>query len=132
MTDHRIVESANAAMNGLSVQACRDATLNLLSEIRTFLTGYVMDYGRRPDVAVVLASTDLVAAVVVAARMRDTNNFIWHYDAETGQLTYAAHPGHILLCEYPDLEPWACSITAPGEATLGRPRVHRAVIGATR
>jgi hypothetical protein len=119
------VSSTNPVLDGRHIEACRSAMINLLGELRTFTRIYTERFALRPQMVVVLASTDVCAAVHIVRRG------VWGYGRGQSELHIPGSEISAFLCEYPTLSPWDCEITAPGDATLGHALIHHATIAPT-
>lgn len=134
MTEYPVFErSSSITVDIQYLDACRNIAMNVLTEVHHFVRQYAERFGKAPETAVALVSTDLAATLLTAAGRGRADEFeFWHYDRDTGRLTLAGSRVTVLVCEYPSLEPWRCEITAPGSWTLGDALIHRATITAVR
>jgi hypothetical protein len=130
MTEYPVFQRSSSLTVDLAfADACRNVAMNLLNEIRLFVRQYAERFGKTPDVAVVLASTDL-AATLATGSVRAREFEMWRYERDTGRLHVAGSSVTVFVCEHPALPAWHCEITAPGALTLGDALVHRATITA--
>ena len=121
--------SSNPEVDALFFDTCRQAVLNLLTEISKFVLAHTEHFGQRPEQVVLLTGTTLTAAVSIASQNR---HYLWGYDRSTGRLYAHGSRTSVLVCEFPQLGEWGVQILAPGDRTLGEPRIHAATITTSR
>ncbi len=124
-----VVESSNARVDVRFRTAIGEVCLNMAQEIRVAVTAHTRDFGRRPEQVVVLAGTNVVAALSILCSDAGTRPAAWSYDRETGVLSVAWGRITAVVCEHPTIDVWDIQVLVPGDVTLGRARVHTATVG---